>query len=228
MDRVGEGLDCYMPKVWALIADIVDSRSVEERRVFQRELKTFLRRISDESPAVYLSPLTITLGDEFQAVYTDFSIVLSDLLRILEFLAPRKLRIALAYDELTTDINPEAALEMDGPAFHRARNCMETLKKRQTTSILVDGLGNDRQPLIIGALTFLANAVNDWKSVTLRIACGLQKGEPVQTIAEELEKSPRAVYKNIVANHIRDVLAGMDLLTRDIDKVTTEQEGNGR
>ncbi len=215
-----------MQKVWAMIADIVDSRSVKERRAFQRGLKQTLKQLSEASPEVYLSPLTITLGDEFQAVYGDFSVVLPHMLEILQFLAPHKLRVALAYGELTTDINPKAALEMDGPAFNLARDCMEGLKKRQSTALRIDGLPEDRLPLINAACSMLANALNDWKPVTLRIARGLQNGKSVQILSEMLGITPRAVHKNIATNHVRDILAAMDAISREVRDLTEEKGGS--
>ncbi|WP_319561158.1 SatD family protein [Marispirochaeta sp.] len=205
-----------MQKVFALIADIVDSRSMENRSVLQRHLKNTLMTLSESSPDSYLSPLTLTLGDEFQAVYADFSVVLTDMLDILALLAPYKLRIAVAYGALSTDINPRAALEMDGPAFNLARDCMETLKKQHTTSIRLEGLAADRLALINTCLTLAGNALSDWKPATFRIACGLKEGNSVQEIAEKLGVTPRAVNKNIATNHIRDILTSLDVVTGEV------------
>ena len=55
--------------VVALIADIVDSRAIPERARFQRSLKTTLAAVNKRSRRSLLSPVTLTLGDEFQAVY---------------------------------------------------------------------------------------------------------------------------------------------------------------
>jgi hypothetical protein len=176
-----------------MIADIVDSRSVKDRGVFQRCLKQTLKQLSEDSPDVYLSPPTITLGDEFQAVYGDFSVVFPHMLEILQFLSPHKLRVALAYGELTTDINLNAALEMDGPAFNLARNCMEGLKERRSTALLMDGL---------------------------------QEGKSVLTLSEMLGITPRAVHKNIATNYVRDVLAAMDSISREVRGLTEEQGGS--
>lgn len=66
-------------KVIAVIADIVDSRQIERRQEFQRRLQACLGDLNETSSAL-LSPYTITLGDEFQAVYKAGSRVVEDLL----------------------------------------------------------------------------------------------------------------------------------------------------
>lgn len=52
---------------FCVIADLVDSRLLSDRREFQQLLKEKLKDVSAESSGL-VSPYTITLGDEFQAV----------------------------------------------------------------------------------------------------------------------------------------------------------------
>ncbi len=67
-----------------------------------------------------MSPFTITLGDEFQAVYGGFEAVLGDTVEIIAEVYPHRLRMALGHGPLSTDLNPTAALGMDGPCFAAA------------------------------------------------------------------------------------------------------------
>ena len=55
-------------KVVIVIADIVLSREIPDRSTFQRHLKKSVGTLSAGHPDL-LSPYTVTLGDEFQAVY---------------------------------------------------------------------------------------------------------------------------------------------------------------
>ena len=208
-----------MKKVIALIADIVDSRSIPDRQVFQRVLKNSLQVRSEGRPEAYLSPLTLTLGDEFQAVYAAFDRVLPDMLTVLSIVYPYQLRAAVAIGTLSTDINPKAALEMDGPAFNLARELIERLKKQQCTTIQVAGEDDSRLKLINSSLRLIGNRLSEWKQNSLLIACGLAKGESVQGIADSLSITPRAVNKNIATNHIRDTLNAMFDLSDEMTRI---------
>jgi hypothetical protein len=48
-------------KVCAIIADIVNSREIKNRRLFQDQLSKALQRLSHENEKI-MSPYTITLG----------------------------------------------------------------------------------------------------------------------------------------------------------------------
>lgn len=209
-----------MNTIVTLIADIVDSRTIEDRLAFQRELKKRLSSISGNSSIGRLSPLTLTLGDEFQGVYSSFAAVLLDLLEILSFLHPRRLRVALAIGILTTDINPVAALEMDGSVFASARNLMDSLKKDNKTVIQLSGeIDKHRLELVNSSLRLLSNNLSEWKRNTLTIADLLMKNRSVEQIAESLGITTRAVNKNISTNDIRHALEALSVLTREMDQI---------
>lgn len=42
---------------------------------------------------------------------------------------PHEIRFGIGIGAITTQINHEFALGADGPSYHKARNCIETLKK---------------------------------------------------------------------------------------------------
>ncbi|HPB66995.1 MAG TPA: SatD family protein [Spirochaetales bacterium] len=65
-------------KALCVIADLVDSRGIADRGRFQRGLKASLEALSSRRGARLLSPYTITLGDEFQALYRDSGTLLAD------------------------------------------------------------------------------------------------------------------------------------------------------
>ena len=88
---------------------------------------------------------------------------------ILVALYPHRLRVALAYGPLSTDINPKAALEMDGRAFHDARDTLEKLKKETRSIARVSVAERFDADMINLCLRLLANAVESWKETSLRI-----------------------------------------------------------
>lgn len=158
-----------------LIADLVRSRDIPERAQFQKRLSATLQALSVQSAESLLSPYTLTLGDEFQAVHADFRRILPDCLRILAELAPVRARFALAAGPLSTEINPVAALEMDGPAFLRARKLLGELKSQPRNVIQVG-----------------------WKPVTLRLFRHLLDGRSVDEMAARLGVCRRPAFRSVV------------------------------
>lgn len=191
-------------RVVAVIADIVESREIAERREFQRALATTLDATSRRSAPRLLSPYTITLGDEFQAVYGRAESIIRDVISIIAALHPSRVRIALAHGEITTDINPRAALGMDGPAFADARATMDELKETDRTAVRFTSRELESVNLINVALTMLANAASEWRSTTLATLDALLDGEGADTIAGRIGVSVRAIYKQIATHNLHD------------------------
>lgn len=202
--------------VVTLIADIVGSRGIANRREFQRLLKDVLASINDRERTSLLSPLTLTIGDEFQAVYRGFNSLVPDLVEILAGIHPAQLRVAVAYGPLSTDINPHAALEMDGKAFNDARELMERLKAKRRTIIQITTSELFNPDLVNICLTLFSNAVSGWKNNTTQILNRLFKNESVESIAAALKISPRAVNKNISTNNLRDYLELSSIIAAEL------------
>src|SRR5438270_579082 len=112
----------------AIIGDIVDSKDIARRDAFQRKLAKALTARGKEKKSGLVSPYTITLGDEFQAVYRSAHHLWTDIITLLGDIHPVQARFAIGVGELTTRINHRQALGMDGPAFHRARAAITELK----------------------------------------------------------------------------------------------------
>lgn len=192
----------------AIIGDFVESRSIGDRAEFQRGLTSLFDSLSHRNETV-ISPYTITLGDEFQAVYTSADGVFADLLTVFSEVYPQKTRIAVGVGTLSTDINRTSAIGMDGPAFHQARAALEQLKSIDDTvvQLAVDRPRNKSAiDLANQGLLLFADMSRTWKANTWVIARETMKGSPVDPIADTLSITPRAVYKNIRTNGVRTVV----------------------
>lgn len=201
----------------ALIADLVRSRDIPRRAEFQRRLKSRLGELSARSAGELLSPWTLTLGDEFQALYGGFHGLFEDLFDLLEACQPQALRFAIGVGELSTAINPQAALEMDGPAFHRARAAMESLKPQARTGFLLLGQDEATYELPNATLALLAGELRTWKPSTHRIFLGLLRGEAVGELARATGLTARAIYKNSASRQLKERGQLLRLLEADLD-----------
>ena len=188
-------------EVVTLIADIVNSKEIQNRANFQKELKNKLDAIS-KGKAV-LSPYTITLGDEFQAIYKNTNDVLNDVLDIILYLYPIRLRVSIGIGDLNTEVNTESSIGMDGPVFHIARNGIEELKKLETTIIQIYDFNTDIDlELINKGLSLAMSEINNWKLNTFKIFTGLLHNKKINDIYPEIHISQRGVYKLIQTNNV--------------------------
>jgi hypothetical protein len=179
----------------AVIADVIASRGLPDRAEVQQRLKASLAaRNADPRPSALLSPYTLTLGDEFQAVPASAGGVFRDLLRTAADLQPVQLRFALGLGDIDTGINPERAIGMDGSAFHRARAGIERLK-HDDARCRVEGLDGVTAELVNQGLALAFGRLAGSRGSRLALAAGLVAGEPVADIAARLGRTEQTLYK---------------------------------
>ena len=187
-----------MEKLVVLIADIEESRKMKgpKREQIQNRLSGVLEELSCDSPSL-VSPYTITLGDEFQAVFRSADGICVHILKILTELHPVTVRFSLAAGTITTPINREQAIGMDGPAFHAARRGINLLKENGFLFHL-DAEEEDQELLAIlnGSLKLLSREIRGWNENRLRISYMLKEGYDYREIADRLDISTTAFYKN--------------------------------
>lgn len=190
-------------QVIAVIADVVASKGVAQRPLFQRRLAKALAQTSREAGAL-ASPYTITLGDEFQAVYRTADTLFSDVFTIMAEIHPVRARFALGVGELATRINPEQALGMDGPVFHQARAALTGLKE-DGGLLRIAGANEESWRLGNRALNLVSHQAQGWAGNRLQILAGLLRDRPVREIEQGMKISRVAVYKNIRAAALDEV-----------------------
>ncbi len=202
-------------KVVIVIADIVLSREIPDRSRFQRHLKKTVATVSARHPEL-LSPYTVTLGDEFQAVYKRADRVFRDFCLLQRMLCPHRIRFAIGVGALTTPLNPRMSIGMDGPAFHLARQGMEELK--QSGSLLrVTMAGDERSAWVNPTLDLLSRMTAGWKQNRVEVLQRMLDGEDVQAMAHAMKITPAAVYKNIQAGALNTILTLCGEIARTID-----------
>jgi len=201
-----------------LIGDIAGSRKIKpaEREKLQLRLISLFGEINDEDDSI-VSPYTITLGDEFQAVYHSADHFFRHIWFVISSVHPLEIRWSAALGGISTPINREQAIGMDGPAFHRARDGMEILKRNNllfhisTDDAVFDEMANN-------ALNIISSQVRSWKLNRIKILHTLYAGRDVKETARTLGISEVAVYKNINAGSLNAIKAFTDALSLMINR----------
>lgn len=191
-----------------LIGDLEGSRDLAapERDRAQQKLKSVLADIKADGH-VFASPPTITLGDEFQTVYRAADALFLHIWRIQAALHPLFLRFGIGWGTLSTAINTEQAIGMDGPAFHRARSALEHLKENKGLFRIEGSDGDDRVSLLINrSLDLVTHEMRGWRQRRFAILCRLKAGEKYTEIADGLGISRSAFYKNVSAGALDTII----------------------
>lgn len=178
-----------------VIADIVNSRGVTDRANLQNRLRKALQEVNSSSQSIH-SPCTITLGDEFQALYGDAAGLFADLWHIKRGIHPEVMRVSLSLGRIDTSIVTDSSLGMDGPAFHAARDNLVQMKK-DSGLITIAGISEKLSGLVNGSIRLLFSNAGSWNTNRLGIQEKLLKNDSISEISDSLGISKSAVYQNI-------------------------------
>jgi len=125
---------------WAVIGDIVRSRAIADRGALQARLEGVLPRVNGDLDAAPVSAWTVTLGDEFQALFDTPAPLPAVLEQISHGLTGYAVRFGVGHGPLSTPLKP-TAVGMDGPCFHRARAAVETARRERRRIVVATGTG---------------------------------------------------------------------------------------
>ena len=205
-----------------VIGDIVESKDLSPalRKQTQNQLEEVFHRLNRESQQL-LSPYTITLGDEFQAVYRLADQLFHDIWAFKAQIHPVRVRVAISVGGITTKINREQSLGMDGPAFHAARDRIDEMK---ADDILLSLITKDKSfdRLVNSSLQILAGNLRTWNKNRFTILKKRYENVEVKEIARDLSLSEVAVYKNIHAGTLDAVKDLTECISQKVNKMLTQ------
>jgi len=200
----------------ALIGDVRESKKLHDRDAVQRRLQAACDDLNGRADSLQLvSPFTVTLGDEFQAVFSGAQNVWSCIFMIESALHPVRFRFGLGVGGIDTAINRKQAIGMDGTAFHLAREAVASLKGNRG-SYRVLGLNNAQQ-LALHTLDLVSHDRESWNRNRIRIFSYLLNGASVANIAKSIGISEQAVYKNIRHGGLESIMGIFRGLSQQLD-----------
>jgi hypothetical protein len=195
-----------------VVGDMVASRKIADRAAVQKTLTACLKQLNAKRKGKILSPYTITLGDEFQAVFSRPEGLFRDAFRILRAIDPVKIRFSLGIGLIDTAINPIQAIGMDGPAFHAARAALDELKKTKSLFV-VAGPPAGEIALVNQALALVSHQIRKWDKNQFDVFIGVAENQPVRLIAGQLGVSDKAIYKAVKSNAMKTIVRILDEIT---------------
>lgn len=201
----------------ALIADVIDSKMVQERFDLQKQLEKTLQTMNELFGEFIASNFTLTLGDEFQGLLKVDAPVFQIIDTLRSELTPTQLRFGIGLGEIVTDIDPLQSIGADGPAYWNARAAINLVHQKNdygNTQIYFSS-GNDSKDLLVNALIASGEAIRSgWRGSQEEILLDLLKrfvyseNFSQQDLAQSLDINPSALSKRLKSSSIRVYLRG--------------------
>ena len=201
----------------ALIADVIDSKMVQERFDLQKQLEKTLQTMNELFGEFLASSFTLTLGDEFQALLKVDAPVFQMIDTLRSELTPTQLRFGIGLGEILTDIDPLQSIGADGPAYWNARAAINLVHQKNdygNTQIYFSS-GKEKQDFFVNALIASGEAIRSgWRGsqeeilLDLLKRCVYSENFSQQDLAQSLEINPSALSKRLKSSSIRVYLRG--------------------
>ncbi|KFC19254.1 SatD family protein [Chryseobacterium sp. FH1] len=185
-------------KHYILMCDVLNSREKDQKNLIEnfRDCKNY---INNKYKKNILSPLTITLGDEFQGIIKNLSNSIKIILDLEEFIIknnfPMKLRYVLYFGEIETEINSDIAYEMLGNGLTDSRRIINNMKENDSR-FYIDTKEESKNSILNNGFNILQNIVDKWKiEKDHEIIDSLIEFKDYKIVSEKLNKNRSLVWK---------------------------------
>ena len=217
----------------ALIADVIDSKMVQERFDLQKQVEKTLQKMNELFGDYLASRFTLTLGDEFQALLEVDAPVFQIIDTLRLELNPTKLRFGIGLGEIVTAIDPLQSVGADGPAYWNARAAINLVHQKNdygNTQIYFSS-GKENQDFFVNSLIASGEAIRSgWRDSQEEILLNLLKRSVYsetfsqQDLAQSLGLNPSALSKRLKSSSIRVYLRGRAAALASIQSTVKGEE----
>ena len=217
----------------ALIADVIDSKMVQERLDLQKQVEKTLQKMNELFGDYLASRFTLTLGDEFQALLKVDAPVFQIIDTLRSELNPTQLRFGIGLGEIVTAIDPLQSVGADGPAYWNARAAINFVHQKNdygNTQIYFSS-GKENQDFFVNALIASGEAIrSSWRDSQEEILLNLLKRSVYsesfsqQDLAQSLSINPSALSKRLKSSSIRVYLRGRAAALASIQSTVKGEE----
>ncbi len=217
----------------ALIADVIDSKMVQERFDLQKQLEKTLQKMNELFGDYLASRFTLTLGDEFQSLLKVDAPIFQIIDTLRSELTPTQLRFGIGLGEIVTAIDPLQSVGADGPAYWNARAAINFVHQKNdygNTQIYFSS-GKENQDFFVNALIASGEAIRSgWRDSQEEILLNLLKRSVYsesfsqQDLAQSLAINPSALSKRLKSSSIRVYLRGRAAALASIQSTVKGEE----
>lgn len=205
-----------------VLADVVESREINDRPSFRSILQTALETVNSRYSETIVANFELLKGiDEFGGVLTDISMIYWLLRDLTEILHPVEVRFGVAIDRIDVGRMDSSVSNLDGPAFHRSDDLLATAKEEDLL-IVIDTSDPVLDPLFLVGIDSLLRVRHSWTDRQIEIVRTYRREESQYDAAEALGVSQQAISKALSrANYKR-----VKTLERHLNRALEEAYGD--
>jgi DNA-binding transcriptional LysR family regulator len=196
-----------------LIGDLVGSRRADDRAGLHARLAGALSEVNERCAPV--TPLRITVGDEYQGAFATVGAALQATLRLrLAMLPDVDLRHGVGWGTVRV-LEQEPRVE-DGPGWWVARDAISAVhaaedrpssRDRRTAYLRADGVEGPDPAAIEALLVLRDSALSRLSARSLTVLRDLMSGSSQREVAERLGISPSAVSQRVRSDGLAALVA---------------------
>lgn len=204
---------------YVLMADVIGS-SDQDAPKLMKDFKSLVNDANKKFNNEISSPLTITLGDEFQGIVKSLEVGIEIMIFIEEYMLANgweyKLKYVLSEGEVETEVNTKNAYEMLGSGLTLAREQLISLKKE--TERFLFKLNDETLSRRLNKLfKLLQHFLDSWNPKDLSTVSGFLDGLDYKELAKLQNKDDSSLWRrkrslaieeyNTCKTLIRDVIS---------------------
>jgi len=191
---------------YALIGDVVSSRSLTNRAEVQHRLQELAATLNGElEDGALAAPLRVTAGDELQGLLERPEPVVDITVRLADHLHPVRLTWGLGRGTLTTELGADVAT-LDGPCFHRARRAAERAAEEDRW-LLEEGLPSPQGRILTALFALMSGIRSDWTETQAKYVREV-RGRRQKDVAEELGRHKSTISKALASSRYEEIEEG--------------------
>lgn len=179
-----------------LMGDLIESEAAPSVRQLHQQFNHAVDQTNQLAADRLVSPLTITLGDEFQGVCRSLSDGLWIMRRVRYALLSQNVfcRFALGVVRLETEVPADRAWNMMGPGLSATRDRLADKKDPNVYRFQLPE--HELLQSLLGAIGYAATAIErDWSARQQQIVLASAEDKPATQLASELGLATRTLYK---------------------------------
>ena len=203
-------------KYYILMADIINSRE-KNAQLLMEQFKDVISKVNILQNKNLCSPLTITLGDEFQGVVKDLENCIETIFlieeSILESSYDIKLRYVLNYGEIETEINSNIAHAMLGSGLTNTRKQLNLLKSKNFRfMILLDDKRIRLQERLNKSFVIYQSFIDSWKLKDYKIASEFLENKDYKIVAQKVNLDKSTAWRRKISLNINEYFTIKNLI----------------
>jgi hypothetical protein len=180
------------------MADVISGREKNQSDLMDN-FKKMVGFINEKFGKDILSPLTITLGDEFQGIMKSLPAAINLLLEMEEYFIHNNLNFKLRYvlneGDVKTAVNTKIAYEMLGSGLTEARGKLNELKKSRCR-FLIELDDVIKSKMLNDSIVFFENILDKWDTgKDYELVSNFIKYKDYKIVSKNTNKNRSLVWK---------------------------------